>query len=72
MKLEEETLNKMINFCPLNIDDMININIKFWISNEYTEFPNNYDSIDVIKTYVLKGDTVLLGTEEQFLKYQLK
>ena len=72
MHVEEETLNKMINFCPLNIEDMINLNIKFWISKEYTEFPTNYDSIDVIKTYVLKGDTVLLGTEEQFLKYQLK
>jgi|688.fasta_scaffold343392_3 hypothetical protein len=72
MKLEEETLNKMICFSVITVEDMIELNIKFWISKKYTEFPSNYKSIDVIQTQVLNEDTILLGTEEQFLKYQLK
>ena len=72
MKLETETLDKMICFSPITVEDMLQLNIKFWISKEYTDFPTNYNSIDVIKTYVLNDDTVLLGTEEQFLKYKLK
>jgi hypothetical protein len=72
MKLEAETLDKMICFSPITVEDMLQLNIKFWISKEYTDFPTNYNSIDVIKTYVLNDDTVLLGTEEQFLKYKLK
>ena len=72
MKLEAETLDKMICFSPITVEDMLKLNIKFWISKEYTDFPTNYNSIDVIKTYVLNDDTVLLGTEEQFLKYKLK
>ncbi len=71
MKLEKETLDKMISACNLSIEDIINMNIKFWISKKYTVFPTKYNSIDVIKTYVLNDDTIILTTEEQFLKYQL-
>lgn len=72
MKLENDTLDDMLNYCPLAIEDMKVLNIKFWISKEYTDFPNQYESIDIIKTNVLTEDTILLGTEEQFIKYQLR
>lgn len=72
MKLENDTLDDMLNYCPLAIEDMKVLNIKFWISKEYTDFPNQYESIEIIKTNVLTEDTILLGTEEQFIKYQLR
>lgn len=72
MKLENDTLDDMLNYCSLAIEDMKVLNIKFWISKEYTDFPNQYESIEIIKTNVLTEDTILLGTEEQFIKYQLR
>lgn len=71
MKLEKETLDKMISACNLSIEEILQLNIKFWISKKYTVFPIKYNSIDVIKSYVLNDDTIILTTEEQFLKYQL-
>ena len=38
----------------------------------YTEYPTKHHFIDVIQTQVLKNDTIILGSEKQFIKYQLK
>ena len=72
MKLEEKVLDNILDSSPLTLDEMILLDVKFWISKDYTEYPTKHHFIDVIQTQVLKDDTIILGTEEQFIKYQLK
>ena len=72
MKLEEKVLDNILDSSPLTLDEMILLDVKFWISKDYTEYPTKHHFIDVIQTQVLKEDTIILGSEKQFIKYQLK
>ena len=40
-------------------------------NSEYKEFPKTFLGLKIIKTNILKDETILLGTEEQFIKYNL-
>jgi hypothetical protein len=71
MKLEEKTLDRIMDSSKLTLAQMILLNCKFWISKEYTEFPEKHYFFEVIHTQVLTEDTILFCTEEQFLKYNL-
>lgn len=72
MKLDEKILDRMLNASEFTTNQIIELDVKFWISKEYTEYPTKHHFIDVIQTQVLKDDTIILGTEEQFIKYKLK
>lgn len=71
MKLKEKVLDNILDSSPLTLDEMILLDVKFWISKEYTEYPTKHHFIDVIQTQVLKEDTIILGSEKQFLNYNL-
>lgn len=71
MKLEEKVLDKLLNASEFTINQIIELDVKFWISKDFTEYPTKHHFIDVIQTQVLKDDTIILGTEEQFLKNNL-
>jgi len=71
MKLEEKVLDNILDSSPLTLDQIISLKVKFWISKEYTDFPSKHHFIDVIQTKILKDDTIILGSEEQFLKNNL-
>ena len=71
MKLEEKVLDNILDSSPLTLDEMILLDVKFWISKDYTEYPTKHHFIDVIQTQVLKDDTIILGSEKQFLNYNL-
>jgi hypothetical protein len=71
MKLEEKILDKMLDVSKFTTSQIIDLDVKFWISKDFTEYPSKHHFIDVIQLQVLEDDTILLGTEEQFLKYKL-
>lgn len=71
MKLKEKVLDNILDSSPLTLDEMILLDVKFWISKDYTEYPTKHHFIDVIQTQVLKEDTIILGSEKQFLNYNL-
>jgi hypothetical protein len=71
MKLDEKILDKMLDVSKFTTSQIIDLDVKFWISKDFTEYPSKHHFIDVIQLQVLEDDTILLGTEEQFLKYKL-
>ena len=71
MKLEEKILDKMLDVSKFTTSQIIDLDVKFWISKDFTEYPSKHHFIDVIQLQVLEDDTILLGTEEQVLKYKL-
>jgi hypothetical protein len=71
MKLDEKILDKMLDVSKFTTSQIIDLDVKFWISKDFTEYPSKHYFIDVIQLQVLEGDTILLGTEEQVLKYKL-
>ena len=71
MKLKEKVLDNILDSSPLTLDEMILLDVKFWISKDYIEYPTKHHFIDVIQTQVLKNDTIILGSEKQFLNYNL-
>ena len=71
MKLDKKILDKMLDVSKFTTSQIIDLNVKFWISKDFTEYPSKHHFIDVIQLQVLEDDTILLGTEEQFLKYKL-
>ena len=71
MTLDSEILDNMLNETNCSISFLITCGFKFWISKEYTKYPNQHHCFDVIQTQLLNQDTILLCSEEQFLKYNL-
>jgi hypothetical protein len=71
MKLDEKILDKMLDVSKFTTSQIIDLGVKFWISKDFTEYPSKHHFIDVIQLQVLEDDTILLGSEEQFLKYKL-
>jgi len=67
MKLEEKTLDKMIDASGLSVEQMILLDCKFWISKEYTDFPEKHHFFDVIQSPLLEEDKIMFGSENSFL-----
>jgi len=67
MKLEQKTLDKMIDASGLSVEQMILLDCKFWISKNYTEFPSKHHFFDIIQSPVLDEDTIMFGSENSFL-----
>lgn len=67
MKLEQKTLDKMIDASGLSVEQMILLDCKFWISKEYTEFSKKYHFFEVIQSPLLNEDTIMFGSEKSFL-----
>ena len=71
MKVEKRVLKDMILFTKFNAKQLKQLNFNFWLSCEYKEYPKTFLGLKIIKTNILKDETILLGTEEQFIKYNL-
>jgi len=67
MQLDPNILDRMIDECPYSNDELREFNMKFWISKDYEFILDEYDGFDVIKTYLLTGDTIYFCTECKFL-----
>jgi hypothetical protein len=72
MKLDVTILDRMLDASRFTTNQIIELDVKFWISKDFTEYPTKHHFIDVIQLQVLEDQTILLGTEEQVLKYKLK
>lgn len=71
MKVNKSILKDMVAYTKFDAKELKQFNFKFWLSCEYTDYPKTYKGLEVIKTNILKEDTILLGTEEQFIKHNL-
>ncbi len=67
MTLQSKILDEMIINSKLNHKELYLLGCKFWISKEYTEYPNNHLGIQIIKTNILNEDFIYLCTEENFI-----
>jgi hypothetical protein len=67
MKLKEKTLDKMMDSSKLSVEQMILLDCKFWISKNYTEFPEKHYFFDIIQSPLLDEDTIMFSSEKSFL-----
>jgi hypothetical protein len=67
MKLDNDILNKMIDASKLPLQQLIDLDFKFWISKDFTDYNNRYRGHQIIKSPLLDKETILFGTELSFL-----
>ena len=67
MKLDNNTLDKIIDASKLPLQQLIDLGFEFWISKNYTDYNNKYRGHQINKSFLLDEDTILFGTELSFL-----
>lgn len=70
MKAKRRILTQMIKKTGWTAQDLREIQVKFWLSKEYTIYPKEHHGLEVVKTDTLTEDIIILATKEQFLTYK--
>ena len=67
MQLDTDILDRMMDELSFTPEQLKQLGMIFWISQDYEFILDDYDGFPVVKSYLLSGDTIYFCTEHKFL-----